>query len=282
MPYTYDAGPPSSPDEYIQHILSIHSNYELDSILVWEDMEGIGYANFDRYMDFYNEFYDQFHAFNPTVKLYGPNIDVEWVGSLDPDHEQMLLDFMEQAHGFDALAFRADLSESDWADLITYVKTEIWDGPLVVTIKGSPSDPAPIHEALSPLDIALWPASVQDGFSYESVGSYWKFEGTLTLNTVTTNFRVRTDIMTNPLRGLDRSIQIWTGSLDGDLVYDQTLPSVNNTVVLGSLGVEDTPTTYYYRISGMPASTGAGILKVSFLADNLTTKSVQGSLTVVG
>jgi hypothetical protein len=281
MPEIIDIGPPRPSDTYLEYILSMQAAYEFDSILVWEDMEGIGYSDFNRYIAFYNAFYDQFRPMYPNVKLYGPNIDVTWTDSLDSDHEQMLLDFMDQANGFDGLSFRSDLSASDWADLITYVKENIWDGALAVTLKGTPSDPAPIHSALASTDVVFWPASQQEGFTYESVGSYWKLEGQLTLNNQATNFRIRTDILTNPLRGLNRTIQIFEDSLDGDVVYSQQLPNVNTTLMLGSLGVADETHTYYYRISGMPAATGAGVLKVTFLADNIVAKSVQDTITVV-
>lgn len=262
---------------YIDSILSIHSRYDLDSVLVLEDMEYYQ-DNFEEYVEFYTSFYDAFHQMNPNVKIYGPNIDVEW--PLSSEHEQMLLDFVEQVN-FDALAFRADLSAEDWAELITYVKNEIWSGSLVITIKGSPTDPGPIHEALSTSDIALWPASQQADFSYASSGfEYWEFEGSITLNTLVPNFSMRLEVMTNPLRGMERQIEIFDD--DDTLVLQSTLPQLGTATVLGSLGVEGERTTYNYRISGLPASTGAGILKVSFFADNIISRSAEGSITIVG
>lgn len=282
MPIEYTAGPPADPTAYIDAIAQIHALYGLDRILVWEDMEDIGYDDFARYIDFYNEVWDQFGASNPSVELYGPNIVVDWDGTLDSDHEQMLLDFIDQANGFHGLAFCADIADEDWNDLIAYVKSDIWAGPLCVTMKGTPTDPQPLHSALGSSDIALWPSNLQDDFTLPTSSRYWKFEGTITVNDQASNFAVRTDILAVPLRGTDRRIQIFSGSLDGTLVYDAQLPAQGAVHTFGSLGNTDAITTYYYRISGLPAATGGATLKVTFIADNITTTSVQGSVTIVG
>lgn len=281
MPQIFDIGPPSPSDEYIDYLQSMQGSYDFEGILVWENMEGIGFYDFARYINFYNDFYNEFHSSNPTVKIFGPNIDIDLVsGSLNPDHEEILVGFMDQANGFDGLAIRAELSAEDWEVVIPYIKENLWDGPLAVTLLGSPSDPNIIHSLLSTNDIAFWPASTQNAFTFPSSGKRWTFEGSITLNREVPNLSVRVDILGNPLKGSDRSIAIYDGP--GDPIAGGELPNAGGVINLGYMGVDNETHSYTYRISGLPASPGAGALKITFFADNIISKSVQGSITVVG
>jgi PKD repeat protein len=278
---------PSDIETYVQEIEFMHSAYNFDKILVWQDMAEI--PNFASYIAFYNDFYDSFKVRSPQVGIYGPNITVSATFGADSDgptatisisDEQFLIDFIDQASGLDGLAIAANVSDANWPTLVRSIRT-IYNGPLLLRVLGTPTDPNPLHNALTNQDIVLWPSTRASTFANNppATAGVWEFEGSFTTNSAVSNLSVRTNTLTNPLRGGDVSIEFYSGST---MVLSGTLAAPGSTVALGPIGVANTTTTYTYRISGRTGSPGSGVLNATISADSLASTTVSGSVMVVG
>lgn len=280
MPVIISDGPPTGDnlDTYIANLEAMHSAYQFDKILVWQDLQDTNFAN---YIDFFNDFYAGF-APSGSVGIYGPNTTVTFTGGeIEAGAATILTDFIAQADTFDGLAFAIEVggsfSDADFPDLITYIRETInYSGNLVVRVKGTPTDPQPLYDSLGENDVVLWPSDrVAEYTANQPSGSnYWTFSGTLDINDLATNLTLRVNTLSNPLRGGDATITI-----EGDTF---TLPTPGNLINLGTYGIADTPSTLTYSISGRTNATGTGILNATFSADTLISVIISGSTAVVG
>lgn len=289
LPYQADDDEGFAEDSsvYISKIVETIMSNQIKNVLVWQDLEGIGY-DVERYVEFYNALASSIDDNIPwTVNCFGPNVDLSPKGvddvavlgvGVDSRDLQFILDFLDET-STDGLAIRGDFTDSDWAVLIDYIHDEISNNRLVLSVKDpSTSNPSAMASKLGMADVVLWPSDEELDIPESSSNAGWNFDGVIVTSASMTSFRVTTEKL-SAILGNSNTISIYD---DGVLISSHQLGGINETVAIGNLGSSSQQKTYTYRVSGIPTSNGNGRLKLAFKSNTTETVHIEDNIIVLG
>lgn len=286
-----DAGPDTSdPSDFIDRLIDVLEEYTgIARVIVWRDFEEIGY-DISRYVTFFDAVYTAVKDLNDGIEVFGPNVnlaarsagyDTSYNGvTVDSRDMDLLQDFYDDAAAFDGIAISGEFSDSDWGDLIDYIKYNITDAdepePLIVSLR-SPTAGAPsiLDGALDGSDIALWPSGTV--FEAPSVDDSWTFDGTLTLRRRVENVYLTPDLIA-PLLGESANFELYQGA---SLIQNFTIYEYDENILLGNLGVDGAITEYTFVVSGTPVAAGTGRMTLRFHASSVGSETVSDTIVVV-
>lgn len=284
-----DAGPDTSdPSEYIDRLIDILTEYPISRVIVWKDFEEIGY-DINRYVDFFDDVYTAVKGLNEGIKVYGPNVnlaarsggfDTSYNGvTVDSRDMDLLTGFIANAAAYDGVAISGGFSDSDWGDLIDYLKdTEGIDDELLVSLRSATTGaPTALNAALDEVDIALWPSSVVYEQPFDPDFNSWGFEGTLNLKSRVSDVYVSPESLSAPL-GESFNLEIYNGA---SLIFNRVIYEYEDDILIGDLGVDGSETEYSFIASGTPVRTGTGEIELRFHASSVGSEIVKDQIVIL-
>lgn len=284
-----DAGPDTSdPSAFIDKLIEVLDEYSISRVIVWKDFEEIGY-DIDRYVDFFDLVYTAVKDLNEGIQVYGPNVnlaarsagyDTSYNGvTVDSRDIGLLTDFIANAAAYDGIAISGSFSDSDWADLIDYLKdTEGIDDEFLVSLRAATTGaPTELNESLDETDIALWPSGTVFEKPYDDDFGSWTMSGELNLRTRVEDIYISPESMSAPL-GDSFLFQIYSGA---SLIFSRTIYAYEDEVLIGDLGSVGSVTEFTFTASGVPARAGTGELKLKFSADSVGSEVVRDQIVII-
>jgi PKD repeat protein len=256
---------------------------------------------FGLYGHFYKALRDRFQAEYPNVPLYGPNFDPGLLSAPELPVEDMD-DFLiwanwhisQNMRDVDGISLIGDYTGEQWAKYVQVLKDGAgFAGPIAINIvSNSLNDLSYLHEACGPDDVIFIPSSLQNTFTVPATTSRWNFTGNLLIKGWVDNLRMKLNTLSSTLAGRDLQLEVLRYEDEEWLqVFSGPLPAVGNTVYIGNLNTTSNMSertnpseqeSFRFVISGVAARSGSGNLSLTWISDNRSNVTVNGSTVVTG
>jgi hypothetical protein len=263
------------------------------NVIIWKDMDGIEDDALNKYIAIYQAIVD---GMGPSYKYYGPNINISARGEgydssyngvlMDSRYMDWLQEFIDAVDGAtpmaitDGIAFSGNFSDSEWPDVIDYIRRDINNGGtpkrLLITRIDSADDPddaasgnakiAAMIDHLIDLDFVFLPGYSDSYFSIpdpEYAGYNWIFSAVLDIpDPGAVNARISIPSYSEDILGNPKLNIVSNSATPFDILHD--VPVSGGTIQIGNL-LEN---SYTINIFGDTISSGSASLRMIFNADN--------------
>ena len=267
--------------------------YYPSRVIVWNRSDSIYFDEFGTtpdYLDFYNVVYDAVKTWNDSILVYGLGVDVTDTTSINYFIDNAVSSGATPYNRYDGIALHGDYTDVNWANHIEAAKeiistiivsgeeSIVIDIPIIVSLDGATeSSPDLLFDSLDKDDIVFWPSN-EAFISPESVNAgQWILNGTLELHTAVQDCRLTTDTLTSPL-GITNHIEIYDGV---NLIFNSPIAAVQEYISIPNIGALNVTKNYTFKVKGIAASTGNGVIKLTLSGDNIDKTSISDTLIVV-
>ena len=241
--------------------------YHPDRVIVWKNL--YDFVSINDYVNFYNIVYAAIKAWNDEILVYGPSCDIADTTSLNY--------FIANADGYDGIALHGNYTDSSWGTRLATIDP-ITTAPLIISLDGGTAgSPNILFNSVDSGSIIFWPSN-QAFISPESVNAgQWILNGTIQLYAKVQDCRLTTDTLTSPL-GINNHIEIYDGV---NLIFNSPIAAAQEYISIPNIGVNNVTKNYTFKVKGITASTGNGVIKLSLSGDNIDKTSISDTLIVV-
>jgi hypothetical protein len=279
---------PSLLNLFAQNLRDQIADTGCSDIIIWKDMDGIEDDPVNKYIAIYQAIVD---GMGPSYKYYGPNIDISARGEgydsaydgvqMDSRYMDWLQEFIDAVDGAtpmaitDGIAFSGNFSDSEWPDVIDYIKS-LTPKKLLITRIDSADDPddaasenskiAAMIDHLVDSDVLFLPGYSDSYFSIpdpDYAGYSWIFSAILDIpDPGAVNARIAIPAYSEDILGNPKLNIVSNSATPFDILHD--VPVSGGTIQIGNL-LEN---SYTINIFGDTISSGSASLRMIFNADN--------------